>query len=95
MQAFAYDIVMAHDRERAERGGERAAPGVLQRLRMFLTGTAGTGKSRTVRAFVQARREAAEVRAEEELRGAGEIAGAWGVYALIGRPHLTRLAVSW
>ena len=73
MQAFAYDIIMAHDRERAERGGEQAAPGVFKRLRMFLTGTAGTGKSRTVRASVQARRDAAEARAEKELRAAGEI----------------------
>ena len=53
-QKFAYDIVCA----RSSRS---------KALRMFLTGTAGTGKSRTVRSFVQARKEMASESKRAEL----------------------------
>jgi len=59
-QKFAYDVVCA----RSSRARSKA-------LRMFLTGTAGTGKSRTVRSFVQARRDKASQSKREELNGEG------------------------
>ena len=58
-QKFAYDIVMAH-------GQSQKAP-----LRLMLLGTAGTGKSRTVRSFVGARRG----RARSQAQGGGKPEG--------------------
>ena len=53
-QKFAYDIVMYKQEQRtklSDRTGEIAP------LRMLMLGTAGTGKSRTIRSFVEALRE--------------------------------------
>jgi len=55
-QKFVYDIVMNTDR----RAG--------QPLRLMLMGTAGTGKSRTVRAFVSARRDRCRAEYSERFR---------------------------
>ena len=51
-QKFAHDVVM-------DQGQTRKAP-----LRLMLLGTAGTGKSRTVRSFVGSRRKLARLQAQ-------------------------------
>ena len=55
-QRFAHDIVVSSgaERDRLDESVERLAK--YQPLRLILTGMAGTGKSRTVRAFVKGRR---------------------------------------
>ena len=68
-QAFAYDIHVKKMDERAdlERQGKLH---LYRALRMYLTGTAGTGKSRTIRAICGMRRAraAAAGQAEEDVR---------------------------
>ncbi len=62
-QRFAYDIAMYHEKLRLARVS--ADPRTwLKALRMFLTGTAGAGKSRTVRCCVNGRKE---LRREDSL----------------------------
>ena len=50
-QKFAYDVVMARARERVRRGEDTLAG--FDPLRLILTGGAGSGKTRTVRAFLE------------------------------------------
>ena len=57
-QKFAYDIVMS----------DRAS--LTAPLRLMLLGSAGTGKSRTLRALVRSRRDRARAELESQLRTA-------------------------
>ena len=58
-QGFAYDIVRAKEEERRKLRSA-GLEWQYKPLRMYLTGSAGTGKSRTLRSLVRARREAAK-----------------------------------
>ena len=65
---FAYDIVKSSAGERRSLPSQRAR-GVSKALRLFLTGGAGAGKTRTIRALVRLRQElAAADGTQEHLR---------------------------
>ena len=69
-QAFAYNIAEAKAEERATRA-RNGTLGKYRALRLIMTGTAGTGKSRTVRAIAGARRRRARhacIREQREVK---------------------------
>ena len=78
-QGFAHDIVMMKARERDACGG---LLGKYEPLRMILTGDAGTGKTRTIRATVGTRRELLAERLGPE--GAAAVRGVCALAAPTG-----------